>query len=148
MTIKIEVTGETATAAVQDLLMLANTFTRGIAPPQVASPPTQPEQPKADVKPAEKVVDKPKTTRAKKDDKPTEPKQTDIEEKIAETTAGEKLAMPPIEDVRAALQSLAKSKGDDAVWELLSEYKAKNASTIPEEKRAEVIEKIRAQVEG
>lgn len=81
---------------------------------------------------AKKAERKPRT---KKD----EPKQVDLEEAIA---AKDPKPAPPVQDVRDALQKLAKAKGEDAVWNLLEKYKAKSASTVPEDKRAELIAEI------
>lgn len=85
----------------------------------------------------------------KRGKKAAEPVQIDIEQSIAEA----KQDAPPTdrflgeegkEPVRQALKKLAAEKGDDEVWKLLSEYKAKSASTVPEDKRAELIARIDA----
>ncbi len=111
------------------LLLVSQAVADGVA--NVTTAPT--EEPKQEVLPPEK----PKATRAKKAEPKPEPKQIDLEEAIAEKTA-----VPPIEDVRAALMKLAKEKGDDDVWNMLEKYKAKSASTVPEAKRAELIAEI------
>lgn len=94
------------------------------------------------------VIEPPKTrkSRAKKDDAKPEPEQIDIEEKIAESQA----EVPTVDDVRAALLKFSKADGfgHDAVFNLLSKYDAKSASTVPEGKRAEVIAEIEKQLAG
>lgn len=58
-------------------------------------------------------------------------KQTDLEEKIAET--------PTIEDLRAKLQALGSKKDHETVFKTLEPYGVRKASELPPEKRAEVI---------
>lgn len=53
-------------------------------------------------------------------------------------------AAPTVEDVRAALKELADNLGREAAIGLLKESGYKNASAIPEGKRAEFIAKCRA----
>lgn len=53
-------------------------------------------------------------------------------------------AIPDIEDLRARLKTLGATEGmgHDKVFEVLGKYGAKNASTVPEEKRAACIAEI------
>ncbi|TWA89545.1 hypothetical protein [Bradyrhizobium stylosanthis] len=62
----------------------------------------------------------------------------------SETTASPSDAIPDIEDLRARLKTLGATEGfgHDKVFEVLGKYGAKNASTVPEEKRADCIEEI------
>jgi hypothetical protein len=57
-----------------------------------------------------------------------------------------KTEIPDIEAVRHALKTLgaADGFGHDKVFEVLGEYKATNASTVPEARRAELIAEIEA----
>ena len=52
--------------------------------------------------------------------------------------------VPNIDDLRASLKKLGATDGfgADKVFEVLGKYGAKNASTVPEDKRAEVIKAI------
>lgn len=100
------------------------------------APPLVPEQPKEEAKlevPKQEVI--PPKTRKKAEKTDAKSKQVDLEEAIAEKA-------PPVEDVRAALMRLTKAKDDDAVWNLLEEFKAKSASTVPEDKRQALIDKV------
>lgn len=94
--------------------------------------------PKADTK---TTTRKPRETK-----KADEPKGETAPEPKTETaeagTVESQVDIPPVDDVRAALKKLASEKGDDAVFGLLKDFKAKNASTVPEDKRAELIAKV------
>lgn len=78
------------------------------------------------------------------------------EAKAAEKAAAEapkepeKPVVPDIEAVRASLKALgsAENHGTDAVFALLEQYGAKNASTVPEDKRADLIAAINQKLEG
>lgn len=146
MAIKLEVTGENVADFAANFRALIGTFipvlqhgmprqplTPSDMPPNgdnPATPDTQ-QEPERDV-PA-------KTKRnAKKAD---EPKQTDLEEKIAETKV-------TIEDVRAKLKELGAKKNHDAVYEVLKEYGVRKASEVPAEKYSEVIAKVNKALEG
>lgn len=91
------------------------------------------EQPKEEAK-----SDKVKPAKAK-----DKPKQIDLEEKIAETAA--KIT---IEDLRGKLKALGEKKGHDAVFKLLEDFGAKNASSVPAEKYADVVAQIDKTLEG
>ncbi len=86
---------------------------------------TKVEEPKAETK----TTRKPRA--AKADPAPETEKPADTE-----TT---EVVEPPIEDIRAALQSLAKSKGDDAVWTLLNKHKCKGATAVKDAGKGAVV---------
>jgi hypothetical protein len=75
----------------------------------------------------------------KKEKKAAKPKpeQIDIEQTIAET--------PDVDAVRAKLKELG-AVSHEKVFEVLSKFGAKNASTVPPEKRAEVIAAVEAEL--
>lgn len=110
------------------------------APAAATVPVKQPEVPHTvEGAPAEK----PAETKATRTRKPKdEPKVEAPAETKTEAPKDEAAPVPPIDEVRAALKKLASNKGDDEVFKLLGEFKAKNASAVPEEKRAEVIAKV------
>lgn len=100
----------------------------------------------------------PKKTRAKKDSGPLSGgKETSLtntpSEKSASTASQQTLAGPDatladasdassvsIDDLRAKLMALSKTDGGhDKVFAILGKVGAKNASTVPEDKRAEVV---------
>lgn len=68
----------------------------------------------------------------------------------ATTVLPPKEIVPDIEAVRASLKALgsAENHGTDAVFALLEQYGAKNASTVPEDKRADLIAAINQKLEG
>lgn len=126
MTIRLEVTGESMAEFKANFAALIGTFL-----PLVMQP--KPEAPKVEEpKPLEGEVIPPK-----KDKKKAEPKQVDIEEKIAET--------PSVEELREKLKALG-AVSHELVFELLGKHGAKNASTVPPEKRAEVIAAVDAKL--
>lgn len=92
------------------------------------------------------TVEPVKRTRKPKADAPAETKP----EPEPEVKAEEPKAHPDIEALRDALKRLASAEGHgaDAVFELLGQYGVKNASTLPEDKRAEVIAKINEKLGG
>jgi hypothetical protein len=90
------------------------------------------EGPSSDEPQPEPVSEKPKparTTKAK-------------EEPAAEQPEVEQSDVPSIDDVKAAAQALVAANGREALAELLSEYDAKNLSSVPEDKRADFISAI------
>lgn len=93
------------------------------------------EEMKTEPKVEEQKTEAPKA-RGRKKAEPEAEKQVDLEEAIAEKA---KAPEPPIEDIRAALQSLAKSKGDDAVWELLNKHKCKGATAVKDAGKGAIV---------
>jgi hypothetical protein len=117
--------GETAE---QVSAALADFYKRGLSAQtdSTASPAAEDKFPKheMDTTPAIKTDKKPKPT------------------KVEKTAEEVKHVLAAVEDVRAALMKLAKSKGDDEVWKLLESFKAKSASTVAEADRAALIAKV------
>lgn len=126
MTISVTVTGDSADAMIADL--------QRIFPALVAGTPLPPmqEQPKPEVVPP------------KKDTKKTAEKKPETIE------ATKNVDQPDLETVRAKLKSLGATEGlgHDKVFEVLGKYGAKNASTVPEGRRAEIVAEIDALIAG
>lgn len=143
--IRFEVTGNDANEFRTEFSRVLGVFLPLLKPAE--APPTQPVQ----IPPAENA-DAPKTgevispkERKKREpkaetEKPSEPVQIDLEEKIAEAK------LPSIEDLRGKLRELGKAKDHDTVFKLLDSFGVKNASSVPAEKRAEVIAAIDAKL--
>jgi hypothetical protein len=140
-----------------------------------ALPPMQ-EQPRENREPlpAENVkeIEPPKRTRKtkEKEDAKAPEGESDAASQSANSTASETDAskssstasestgapspsgetIPDIEDLRARLKTLGATEGfgHDKVFEVLGKYGAKNASTVPEEKRADCIAEIDALLKG
>jgi hypothetical protein len=84
---------------------------------------------------AEPIAEKPKparTTKAKDEPRAEEPEKPEVEQSD----------VPSLDDVKAAAQALVAANGREALAELLSEYDAKNLSSVPEDKRADFISAI------
>jgi hypothetical protein len=82
----------------------------------------------------------------KKADKPAEPKAEVKPEPEVKTDPPAEV--PSLDDVRGALMNLSKAEGhgSEAVFELLGAFGAKNASTVPEDKRAALIAAVTAKM--
>lgn len=80
---------------------------------------------------------------APKERKKREPKKA-AEPEAADPENEKKSDAKPasVDDVREALKKMASAKGEDAVWNLLEKYKAKSASTVPEDKRADLVAEV------
>lgn len=115
-----------------------------IMPALIAGTPLPPmqEQPKDDPQPQKTRQRKAKEAEEKQPDPTPAAESTAVE--AATEVASTSAEISDIEDLRAALKKLGATDGhgSDAVFKLLGEYGAKNASTVPEAKRAEVIGKI------
>lgn len=126
-------------------------------------PPMQ-EQPKGNRDPAP-VNDNPKPRKprgAKTEDHTKEVKDesaagessasasTDVATETDVSTASSTAEIPDIENVRAILKRLGATDGfgHDKVFEVLGKYKATNASSVPEARRAELIAEIEALLKG
>lgn len=161
MSITLTFQSQTAEEALRDFRIIMDALVKGDPlPPMQEQPNREHREPVQ-----QEVIDPPaKKTRARKD---KEPVQIDIEQSIAEapplaaapaeatdgpssepdaSSPSAPAAAPDIETVRAKLKALGATDGlgHDAVFDLLGKYGAKNASTVPEDKRAEVIAKIDA----
>jgi len=140
MSITLTITEETPQAVANALVGMAIPFMRSAAA-QAQPAPAQEKVETPETKVVEGEVIPPTKKREKKADKKAdEPKQTDIEDKITEVKDAP--AECKIEDVRVALKELGESKGTDAVFELLGEYKVKNATeAFNAGKGAEIVKK-------
>lgn len=107
-------------------------FMSSIGNPAInTSPSSQGEEPKPRTRTAPKTEDQPETQA-----------QPDVKGK---TAAGDEVGeVPSVEDVTKAGLAYAKANGRDAFIELLAGYGAKNVSGVPEDKRAELLEKLGA----
>lgn len=159
MTISFHLECATADEVLHDLQRLFPHLMSGATP---GLPPMQ-EQPKREpepVKSGEIIEPAPKKTRGKKDKEPetieaaplpdastvvdTPSASTPSEAETSTTSASSAPSVPELDDVRAKLKTLGATDGlgHDKVFELLGKYGAKNASTVPEDKRAALIAEI------
>lgn len=136
-----------------------------IMPALIAGTPLPPmqEQPNRDVivtntpRSGDKPGSRTRTKKTEEDAKPdagesNSASQSSKENSDSETIGGEAggstntswTEIPDIEALRASLKKLGATDGfgADKVFEVLGKYGAKNASTVPEDKRAEVIKAI------
>lgn len=74
----------------------------------------------------------------------TESDSTASSAEKSDTSASSASSIPDLDTVRAKLKALGATDGlgHDKVFEVLGKYGAKNASTVPEDKRAELIAEI------
>lgn len=106
------------------------------------------ELPPESVKPVEAKTEASGEQRAP-DTSASEQVSTDASSKSSEKSPSSD-AIPDIEDLRARLKTLGATEGfgTDKVFEVLGRYGAKNASTVPEEKRAACIAEIDELLKG
>ena len=167
---QINVDGETAQHAIDELrqvfgaLMAGQTFT-----PTAANEALKQAAAADDVKTGEIIEPEKKTRKSKKDKEPetidgkaeapladastagkTPSGSTSSEQDNSTTSASDASSVPDIDAVRTALKTLGATDGlgTDKVFELLGKYGAKNASTVPEDKRAELIAEIEELLKG
>ena len=168
---QINVDGETAQHAIDELrqvfgaLMAGQPFT-----PTAANEALKQAAAADDVKHGEIIEPEKKTTRKSKKDKEPETidgkaeaplsdastagktpsASTSSEQDNSTTSASDASSVPDIDAVRTALKTLGATDGlgTDKVFELLGKYGAKNASTVPEDKRAELIAEIEELLKG
>lgn len=161
---------ETADAVLDDLRRIFPHLVAGTSLPKEAAPVTLTAVQAPEVAVVEEKPEPTPRTRKKKDDKEssgtsalasseggTEAPLSDAasaemkpsastasaEEKSA-ASASDAASVPALDDVRAQLQKLGATEGlgHDKVFETLAKYGAKNASTVPEDKRAALITEI------
>ncbi len=110
-----------------------------------ALPPMQ-DQPKRD----EPATPKQEIIEPAKEPKKRAPKAKEPETIEGTVNKDEPAKIPDIELVRHKLKSLGSTDGlgHDKVFEVLGKYGAKNASTVPEDKRAELIAEIDGLIAG
>lgn len=140
MSISVTVSGDTTDAIIADLQRIFPSLLAG-----TALPPMQ-EQPKRDPAPQpEQEVIPPAKEKATRKAKAKEPETIEGTAEKVET-----VEIPDIEMVRHKLKSLGSTDGlgHDKVFEVLGKYGAKNASTVPEDKRAELIAEIDGLIAG
>ena len=156
MAINFTISHDTVEQAIADMKTLAFALGGGLPPMQ--------EQPKENRDPAPAEPPKERKPRARKADDKEEAKAEAGEQTASGSTdatsastenpspGGEttKAEIPDIEAVRHALKTLgaADGFGHDKVFEVLGRYKATNASTVPEDRRAELIAEIEALLKG
>jgi hypothetical protein len=154
MTISVNITNESADGLLDDL--------RRIFPALVAGGPLTPAQPATQEQPqaAEPRSERKPRSSSKKDaatsaeaSSTEKTSSTGTASTAADTGAADIASpseaapeIPDIEDLRAKLKTLGATDGfgHDKVFEVLGKYNAKNASTVPEARRAECINEIDA----
>ena len=136
MSISVTVSGDTTDAIIADLKRIFPSLLAG-----TALPPMQ-EQPSREPAPQEVIPPKERKSRT------TKPKEPETIEGTVNTDAPAEI--PDIELVRHKLKSLGSTDGlgHDKVFEVLGKYGAKNASTVPEDKRTELIAEIDGLIAG
>lgn len=163
MSIHLNIEGESAHQVLEEMRTLMAALTGSAPVPQTT------DTPFAQAKTGEIIDPAPKKTRAKKDKEPetiegkveaplsgassaekTESASTSSTTEKSEASASTAASVPDLDEVRAKLKALGATNGlgHAAVFELLGKYGAKNASTVPEDKRAEVIAKIDELIAG
>jgi hypothetical protein len=131
MPVMIQITGENAGQAIEEFAALSTAFTGAV---------------NATVAPV--VEEKQKRQRATKPE--TKPETTKEIEKVEETkneTSNEASGdeIPTVVELRAAGQEKGKTpEGKKAIKALLDEFESKSLSEVPEEKRAEFLERLKA----
>lgn len=135
--ISVTFNNETADGMIADLQRIFPSLLAGAGLPPMA------EQPSREPAPAEPKERKP---RAKKDDAPKEEAKADAGEssETGNPPPDGPSEVPDIEVVRAKLKQMGATDGlgHDKVFEVLGKYKATNASSVPTEKRADLIAEI------
>lgn len=126
MPVSVTVSGDNVESMIADLNRVFSALLAG-----TPLPPMQ-EQPKPEAAPPKKDTKKPAP-------------------KTAEAADTSKTAdQPDLDTVRAKLKALGATDGlgHDKVFEVLGKYGAKNASTVPEDRRAELVTEIDALIAG
>lgn len=139
MSISVTVSGDNTDEIIADLKRIFPSLMAG-----TALPPMQ-EQPKRDEPAPQQEVIPPAKETKKRAAKTKEPET--IEGTVNKDEPAE---IPDIELVRHKLKSLGATDGlgHDKVFEVLGKYGAKNASTVPEARRAELIAEIDGLIAG
>lgn len=170
---QISIDGETTEDAIAEFKRVFNGLCSGESSyPTAANEALKNAAAGDDVKTGEIIEpEKPKTTRKKKDKEPvtidndakaetdpladastadSQPSSTSSEPETSSESASNAPSVPDIEAVRAVLKKLGATDGlgTEKVFELLGKYGAKNASTVPEDKRAELIAEIEELLKG
>lgn len=156
------ISANTAEEAIAEMKLLAAALGGGL-PPMQEQPIREPAPPVNDNVTTTNTArpgDKPGSRTRKKDaatsaeasstetTSPTEAKSADADTGAAATASPSEI--PDIELVRAKLKQMGATDGlgHDKVFEVLGRYKATNASTVPEARRAELIAEIDELLKG
>lgn len=159
MSVKIEVVGDTAKDVIRDLLTLGDFYVKpseraGVPAAETDTAALKEEKPAEAVAPTKRRGRQPKEqpvvevsvetadeTVEVPDAEPQAEALVETVETTPEPSADELVGAKPatLEDTRAALLSLSKKRGEDAVWTLLAKFGAKSAKFVPEDKRVELI---------
>lgn len=119
-----------------------------IEPAPVNTRGTRRTKPKEDAKAPEGEPSSENTTT--KEEKPAAVEQSTEDDSSKSPSAPDTSTVPDIDDLRARLKTLGATEGfgHDKVFEVLGKYDAKNASTVPETKRAACIAEIDEMLKG
>lgn len=153
MTVEIKIVGESASQAISEMVDFASPLLKGVQM-QVAEARLRAQQ-QATTASAEQhvatasaeqpaplegdIIPPARKRRTKAEMEAAAAAEAAKSTAVVENTASEPAAVPDIKDVRDALKALASAKGEDAVFKLLEKFNSKNASGLPEDKRAAMI---------
>lgn len=127
--------------SMNDLKVAAQRAAAGKAQPEQQQPEQQqPEQPETQ-QPTEQPARRGRRPKAETQAQPEAEKQVDLEEAIAA-----KNAALTVEDVKAAMRDVVGKFGTEACQALLTEFGAKRASDVPDDKRKAFIDACNAKV--